>query len=68
MDEKWLVVYGDPSEGFCYVGAFDTYETAQKFAEENLRNYNWWVSPLEPPTQWLSVVIPANEGGKDDQH
>jgi hypothetical protein len=43
----WIVVYGNPQNGFSYAGTFDSMETACDWADENVaREYDWWIAPM----------------------
>lgn len=47
---KYIIIYGSPTDGFAYIGPFESQEaaTAHGNTDGNL-DYNWWVAPLEAP-------------------
>lgn len=45
----FILCVGSPSEGFYYIGPFESADDASAYAEENIDNY-WWISKLESPT------------------
>jgi hypothetical protein len=50
MDLKsFIVVGGDPVDGFHFDGPFASTEDANDWAENNVRNVSWWVAELEAP-------------------
>lgn len=51
-NQKYIVICGDPVNGFKYYGPFDTVEEAQHWAEGD--SHETWVAPLEFPLyeQW----------------
>lgn len=55
-----LIAYGDPFSGITLVGPFEDDEAAGNFAENNLRNFDWWVIRVTAPNE---VINPdADEG------
>ena len=44
-----VVMYGNPKDGFGIVGPFDTYEAANEYADQNVREEDWWTVELERP-------------------
>jgi len=53
-DEKWILVFGNPIEGFTFVGPFedDDPEEACAFAE-SCETGDWWLGTLVDSTVWL---------------
>lgn len=47
----YIVIYGDPIEGFHHSGPYPDEETANAYADDcrMLRSFNWWTSELEAP-------------------
>jgi len=45
--QTWLVVVGDPQDGFTHYGPFTDHDTALRYAEQS--KDSWWVIPLLPP-------------------
>jgi hypothetical protein len=46
--EKFIVIYGDPVEGFAHVGPFDTHAEAVEYATVDAP-CGWWVTHLHTP-------------------
>lgn len=47
---SWIVIYGNPQNGFDYTGPFAYPADANDWADENVaREYDWWVAPLQQP-------------------
>lgn len=47
----WIVIYGNPQNGFDYTGPFENPAEANDWADEHVaREYDWWVAPLQEPT------------------
>ena len=44
-----IVITGNPGDGFVYYGPFDDAEQANAWAEDELRNAEWWVIELLNP-------------------
>jgi len=50
MPEKYIIVTGNLSDGFDFVGPFDSFEDATIYCEENGGEwYGDWVASLEAP-------------------
>src|SRR5262245_19657920 len=45
---KWIVVTGNPVNGFTFTGPFDDSDAAAEWAE-SLSGEDWWVAEIEPP-------------------
>jgi len=43
MNDEWIVVTGNIADGFTFYGPFVRAEWANEWAEDNLRNLEWWV-------------------------
>ena len=52
MDIKHIIVYGNPVDGFSFIGPFDDHESAHEFAEEYKGGVEWWVLTLEEPDSY----------------
>ncbi len=48
-EPPFLLVVGDPVDGFDYVGPFDSSEQAQEWAQEFTDGDSWWVVELQSP-------------------
>lgn len=48
MNAQFIAIYGDPVEGFAFVGPFSTHEEAISYAAIDAP-CNWWVSRLDAP-------------------
>lgn len=51
MNGYFIIVTGDPIEGFTFVGPFDSEKDAAKHGntDGNLKAGDWWIAPLEEP-------------------
>lgn len=47
--EKFVIVSGNPIEGFQLEGPFDDREQAIEYADRQIGG-DWWIAPLTPPT------------------
>lgn len=50
MNEKTIVVYGDPINGLTFFGPFDSLDDAHDFASQD-REHDWWLAPLVSPSE-----------------
>lgn len=50
---KYIIIYGDPKDGFVYVGPFDKFQQATEYAEADGKT-DWWVVELETPAEETS--------------
>jgi len=49
-DKKWLLVEGNPVDGFTYTGPFDSHEDAVNEAENGAdHDGDWWIAPMLRP-------------------
>lgn len=47
---NWIVIYGNPNNGFSYCGPFSTPQDANDWADDNVATeYDWWITPLANP-------------------
>lgn len=45
---NWIVIYGNPNNGFSYCGPFSTPQDANDWADNNVATeYDWWITPLQ---------------------
>ena len=47
----YIIIIGNPVDGFGYTGMFETRGEAIAYAEEEYRTVEWWVAPLELPVK-----------------
>ena len=48
----YIVLSGSTFDGFTHYGMFDSFDNAQKWADESIGfNSDWWVAKLESPEQ-----------------
>lgn len=46
----WIVISGNPKDGFEYTGPFKTHDEANRWADMYVaREYDWWVTNLLEP-------------------
>lgn len=46
----WIVITGNPVDGFCYHGPFNNFEEALEWTELNCGG-DYWITGLAPPEQ-----------------
>lgn len=48
-DKQWIVLFGDPVQGFTYHGTFDTGDEACEYGDLHRGNAGdeYWVAPLQ---------------------
>lgn len=46
---KYMIVVGNPSEGFEYYGPFDSRTDAVEWASDDCEGADWWVIPIKHP-------------------
>jgi hypothetical protein len=47
---RYIIVAGDPENGFWYMGPFATHERARQHGEGHMRSENtWWVAEILTP-------------------
>jgi len=44
---KFIIICGNPVDGFGYIGPFKSHGQCTSWAETNLRGTEWWASELE---------------------
>ena len=47
----FIVITGDPVDGFSHIGPFKTMEDAIEWAQTH-KSTDWWAAPLRSPTEW----------------
>lgn len=46
----WIVISGNPQNGFDHTGPFKTPDEANRFADMYIAvEYDWWIAPLQEP-------------------
>lgn len=44
----WIVIYGNPSNGFSYAGTFASPDDANAWADQHVATeYDWWIAQLQ---------------------
>lgn len=51
LDEQYVLVTGNPGDGFEYFGPFNDAEAAGDYGRDVVRADYWWVSRMLPPTE-----------------
>lgn len=46
---KYILIFGNPVDGFTYLGPFDSTEEANDYADDKIRRDDWWVAILDKP-------------------
>jgi hypothetical protein len=55
---KLIVIYGNPVDGFHYIGPFDEPETAIEWAQEGVTaESDWWVADLNDPNELVRIGL-----------
>ena len=49
--EKFIVVMGNPVDGFIHIGPFDTFEDGTDYMEEERHNADMWLVLLQEPAR-----------------
>lgn len=46
----WIVIAGDPMDGFSYTGPFNSADEATRWAGMYIdKSYGWWLAQVETP-------------------
>ncbi|QWY83553.1 hypothetical protein [Rhizobium phage RHph_X2_28B] len=52
MSNKYIIISGNPVDGFTFIGPFDSADEATQYTESNSKDlYDWWLAPLTEPTE-----------------
>ena len=52
MTEQYIVLKGSPFYGFTHYGVFDSFDNAEKWADETIGNeVEYWIAKLEQTTK-----------------
>ena len=54
MSDKYILIFGNPVDGFTYRGPFDTEEKAIEYGDPIAEE--WWTAPLTPPDHIIVTV------------
>lgn len=49
MSSQWIIIAGNPIDGYVYVGPFENSAAASEHAERVFDKENWWVTELFKP-------------------
>jgi hypothetical protein len=49
MNNNFILIIGNPIDGFHHYGPFETHEDALEAAESNEYGHEWWIAPLKTP-------------------
>lgn len=44
--KAWIVIFGDPIDGFMFYGPFEGQQKASEWAESQAAS-DWWIAPIE---------------------
>jgi hypothetical protein len=47
MPDQFIIVTGNPVDGFTFYGSFPDREQAAEHAAINLDGEDWWIAPIE---------------------
>ena len=50
-DEQFIVIMGNPVDGFTHIGPFDSFEDGTDYMEEERGNPDMWLALLQKPSQ-----------------
>jgi len=48
---KFIIVSGNPCDGFTFYGPYNDANEAGDVARDDMRLDNWWIAALQPPRQ-----------------
>ena len=48
--EQFILITGNPVDGFLYIGTFSTVEDAQEYGHMHIKNESFWVHLLDAPS------------------
>ena len=51
MKASYIIVYGDPANGFSFIGPFEYHGDARRHAEQEIQGDYWWIAPIEQPVE-----------------
>ncbi len=47
--QQYILTYGNPADGFKYIGPFDCGDDANEYGDIWLHQHDWWVILLQKP-------------------
>jgi hypothetical protein len=53
MNEQWVLIFGNPTDGFAFTGPFKSHAKAVETAKE-MELGDWWVDILNKPALEMS--------------
>lgn len=56
---QYIVITGNPCDGFFFYGPFDTAEQANDWADREQHGMDWWVGPLATPEVVDAIMTEA---------
>lgn len=56
-EKKWIVIMGDPVDGFAYFGPFPDADSAVEWGNTN-GDSDWWITSLHDPELGDEVEVP----------
>jgi translation initiation factor RLI1 len=48
-DYQHIIVYGNPSDGFRFIGPFSNRERAENYLDTEISRENMWIAELDEP-------------------
>lgn len=55
--KKYIVIYGNPGDGFHFIGPFDTIDEATEYGKDATRD--WWIAELNAPADGtIAIFLP----------
>lgn len=57
MSEQRIIVTGTPVEGFTFIGPFDSFDSAESYADHIGVMGDWWITDLQSPGTPEAVTI-----------
>lgn len=49
MKTQFILIVGNPIEGFMYVGPFEDGDRANEYGQTHLEDAEWWVDRMQVP-------------------
>jgi hypothetical protein len=52
---NYIICYGNPIDGFIFIGPFEDRDDAVRYAEHHMRDGgDWWITELDEPAKELT--------------
>lgn len=48
---SYIICFGNPLDGFEYIGTFYDVESANCYANRHLQEFDWWIILLQEPAE-----------------